>query len=755
MGFKQRLLAHPNIIDPMIHYDPATRTFNLVLRRSYYGFRVDADGRLTHLGWGARPDDDDPPHLLGGRLLPTQSNGPASFEQQMRRDEIITFGDVNYHETSLKVSFKTLPAKLSIGDAPHLPIRDVRLRYVGHEIVTNARPGFSPAHDQPVSNESLRETLRVTLQDPQQPFRVTLCYRLTPEHDIIERWCELENLGDETITIESCAFATLHMPNGTRELTRVSGAWAREFTPERHALPIGLHVLEGRSVQTSHNGNPFFMLNRPGQAWEETGTIYFGALAWSGAWRIAVEHLPTLDMRVHVGYNPFDFELALKPKDIHITPATVCGVSDEGWGGASRRLHAFARERVLPRPKRESAYRPVLYNSWEATYFDLSVAGQIDLARKAAAIGVELFCVDDGWFGARRHDRAGLGDWVVSREVFPDGLTPLIDEVKRLGMKFGLWFEPEMVNPDSDLYRAHPDWVLHFPGQPRSEARNQLILDYGRPEVVEHIFAALDTLCEDYAIEFIKWDMNRNSSEPGSVAGKSIWLRHVAGVYSIMDRLRAKHPTLDIQSCSGGGGRIDLGILGRTDQVWTSDNTDALDRIRIQEGYSLVYPARCMESWVTHAHNHQTGRVLPLSTRFDVAMRGALGIGASLNKLDEAELAEYAGYIAFYKRIRHIVQDGDLYRLQRLEEFDASVIEYVLPDGSEAVYSVAVRDHQHSRFRPATPLKGLNASATYAVVDRHNAEVLRATGYELMTLGIPGDEARGAAYSRTLHLQQM
>jgi len=738
----------------MIHFDPATHLFNLVLGHSTYAMRVDADGRLTHVGWGPHPSGDTP-HRLSGQIVPTTSNGPASFEQQMQRDELISFGDVSYHEVTLKVTFATLPVKLGAGEVAHVPIRDVRLRYVGHEVVTDAQAGLAPAHGQPTAISTSRETLRVTFQDLEQLLRVTLCYRLTPEHDVIERWIELQNLGSEPIKVEACGFATLHLPNGTCELTRVSGAWAREFTPERTVLPIGLHLLEGRSVQSSHNGNPFFMLNRPGQAWEETGPVYFGALAWSGAWRIAVEHLPTRDMRVHAGYNPFDFELSLQPGQTHITPALVCGISEAGWGGASRRLHAFARERILPRPVRPSAYRPVLYNSWEATYFDLSASGQIELARKAAAIGVELFCVDDGWFGARRQDTAGLGDWVVARDVFPEGLTPVIDEVKRLGMRFGLWVEPEMVNRDSDLYRAHSDWVLHFPGRPRSEARTQLVLDFGRPEVVEHIFSALDALVRDNDIAFFKWDMNRNTSEPGSVAGKEIWLRHVAGVYAIMDRLRAKHPGLDIQSCSGGGGRIDFGMLGRVDQVWTSDNTDALDRIRIQEGYSLAYPARCMESWVTHAHNHQTGRELPLGTRFDVAMRGALGIGASLNKLTEAELADYAGYIAFYKRIRPIVQDGQLYRLQRLEEFGASVIAYVLPDGSEAVYSVAVRDHHHSWFRPAPPLRGLYASSTYSALDWTGAEVLRATGFDLMTLGIPGDESQGAAYSRTLHLKRV
>jgi alpha-galactosidase len=508
-------------------------------------------------------------------------------------------------------------------------------------------------------------------------------------------------------------------------------------------------------VQTGHHANPFFLMNRPGQAWEETGTVYFGQLAYSGSWHMTFEQLPSRQSRVHAGYNPFDFQLDLAPGQTHTTPALICGVSSDGWGGASRRMHGFAQDYVLPSPNQENKLRPVLYNSWEATYFDLSHQNQVELARKAASIGVELLCVDDGWFGARRNDSAGLGDWIVSRDVFPDGLEPLVAEVHRLGMKFGLWVEPEMVNPDSDLYRQHPDWVLHFPGRPRTEARNQLVLDFGRPEVVEYILAQLDELVKRYAISFFKWDMNRSVTEPGSVVGKAIWRRHVAGVYDIMDRLRRNHPGLDIQSCSGGGGRIDLGILGRTDQVWVSDNTDAFDRMAIQEGFSLAYPARTMEAWVTHEKNHITRRTTPLGIRFNVAMRGVLGIGSSLNELSEAELAEYAGYIAFYKRIRPIVQTGRLYRLQRLEEYGASTIAYVLPDGLEAVYSEVVHDYQVGSFRPPAPLRGLNPGAVYQAFNKDGEEVACASGYELMTLGLLEASGQFPGYCRTLHLKQI
>ncbi|MCB0206834.1 MAG: alpha-galactosidase, partial [Anaerolineae bacterium] len=397
--------------------------------------RVDDEGRLLHLAWGARPAG-----LPEGAVL--VGPGFEAFQRPdelplTRRYELSTFADTVQQEVGLKVNFPALPAQMQPGDAAHLPIRDMRLRYADHEVVLDAEPGLAPSHGQPTAVSGSRETLRVRLADPSQPIEATLCYRLTPEHDIIERWVELANTGPTSIEVEALAFATLHLPNGTSELTSVAGWWTREFTASRERLPMGTRTIEQRAVQTGHYASPFFMLNRPNQAWEETGWVWFGTLAYSGAWRVAIEQLFTLDVRIQVGYNPFDFGLTLGSGERHVTPAVVIGVCAEGWGGASRRLHAFALERVLPSSPALPAWRPVLYNSWEATYFNLSLAGQRNLARKAAAMGVELFCVDDGWFGDRGSDQAGLGDWIVSPQVFPDGLDPLIGEVHRLGMQFG------------------------------------------------------------------------------------------------------------------------------------------------------------------------------------------------------------------------------------------------------------------------------------------------------------------------------
>ncbi len=718
----------------MIHFDESTRTWNLVLATSFHALRADPDGRVVCLGSGPRAPGPAQP-IASGRL-PDDPFPRIGVDRQGRRDEVVTFGDHTWHEPTLKVTFP------GAADAP--PVRDVRLRYASHacELATDGR-----------------ETLRIRMDDPAQPFSAWLCLRTDPANDVIERWLELENRGAHPVLVEQLGFGTLHLPAGRWDLLHASGGWGAEFQSERVRLPVGTTSLESRSVHTGFVHHPFFLLSpSAAPAGEDHGIVHFGQLAWSGSWRLAFEQRPNGALHVHGGYNPFDFALELAPGERHATPALIHGSCADGFSGASRRMHAFLCERVLPRTDPPEPLRPVLYNSWEASYFALSLESQIALARKSAAIGVELFCVDDGWFGGRRNDNAGLGDWIVSPDVFPTGLRPLADEVHRLGMKFGLWVEPEMVNPDSDLYRAHRDWVLHFPERPRTEQRHQLILDFGRPEVLAHLARVLAQVVEENDVDFLKWDMNRSASEPGSVVGKAIWRRHAEGVYALMDGLRRRFPRLAIESCSSGGGRVDAGILARTDQFWTSDNTDALARVSIQEGASLAYPARAMCCWVTHERNHQTGRRLELSTRFDVAMRGVLGIGSDLNALDEAELAEYANWIAFYKRIRNVVQNGVCHRLQRLETAGTSIVEYVLSDASEAVVSTVSVERRIAQLVPPARLRGLDPDALYAAFDRDEREYVRARGAELEALGLDpnlGTGRYGPGYSRTLWLRRI
>jgi len=416
------------------------------------------------------------------------------------------------------------------------------------------------------------------------------------------------------------------------------------------------------------------------------------------------------------GFNPFDFSYPLQPGETLEAPAFYAGFTARGFGEASRMLHRFEREEILPGGL-QSRMRPVLYNSWEATTFAVNEEGQKALAEKAAKLGVELFVMDDGWFGARNNDRAGLGDWVVNPQKFPQGLQGLIERVNQLGMEFGLWVEPEMVNPDSELYRAHPDWVMNFPGRPRSELRTQLVLNMARQDVKEYIFAALDKLASDYKIRYFKWDMNRPFAEPGwpeaaPADQKKLWVAYVRNVYEILDRLRAKHPGLEIESCSGGGGRVDLEMLRRVEEVWTSDNTEAFDRLRIQEGFSQAYAPKIMSAWVTDVPN-MNGRSTPLQYRFLVAMQGALGIGANLNHWTERESGEAAKLVSVYKRIRNTVQMGNLYRLSSPRTSDLTANQYVSEDKRQAVVFAFRRSQQYNTPAPAICLRGLEESALY------------------------------------------
>ena len=570
--------------------------------------------------------------------------------------------------------------------------------------------------------------LELVLRDTVQPLRVHLFYRVYPQ-GIVARWSRIENTGKEPFTLEQAASAVWNLPAQTDyELSSLTGQWGGEWQLHKALLQPGAQVLESRRGSTGHQANPWFAVGREGITTETSGPVWFGELGWSGSWRMSVERTSLNHVRLSAGYNPFDFAWILKPGESLDTPRFYAGYTGGGEGEASRILHRFQLAEVLPEHPGPRP-RPVIYNSWEATGFDVTEAGQMSLAEKAARLGVERFVMDDGWFGQRKRDNAGLGDWYVNKTKFPNGLKPLIDRVHGLGMDFGLWVEPEMVNPDSDLYRAHPDWAMHFPDRQRTEARQQLVLNLARPEVQEYVFNFLDKLLSENNIAFLKWDYNRNWSEPGwetapgaspgyagGAAEKEIYVRYVASLYDILARLRAKHPKVEIESCSGGGGRVDLGILQHTDEVWPSDNTDALDRLSIQNGFTHAYTPETMAAWVTDVPNYLDRRVVPLQFRFTVAMQGALGIGSNLNKLSEGELKQSADLVSFYKTVRTTVQHGKLYRLRQPEHNESSDVEYVAEDGSQAVVFSYLHSQHYGMARPAVQLEGLEPRANYRIV---------------------------------------
>lgn len=565
------------------------------------------------------------------------------------------------------------------------------------------------------------ETLTIELADIDRPLTVTLRYSIDPATGIVGRSARIRNDGKAAVRLDQIASAIFTLPaRSDYRLHYLTGRHGAEWTMQDQPVTPALTVIESRRGSTGHQHNPWFAIDRADLSTEENGPVWFGALAWSGSWRISIGADNLGRVKIAGGYNPYDFSWTLKAGEAVETPIFYAGYSDGGMGGASRTLHRFENAHILPEgpvPK----LRPVLYNSWEATEFNVDEAGQVALAERAAKIGVERFVVDDGWFGARNNDHAGLGDWTVNRAKFPNGLKPLIDRVHALGMQFGLWVEPEMVNPDSDLYRAHPDWVLNFPGRPRTEGRNQLVLNLARDDVRDHLLRVLDDLLKQNDIQFLKWDYNRNWTEPGWPEMKPedqqrVYVRYIRNLYYILGELRRRHPGLEIESCSGGGGRVDLGIMGYTDQLWTSDNTDPFDRLSIQDGFTHAYTPAAMMAWVTDVPNWANGRTTSLDYRFLSSMQGGLGIGANLNKWTDADFATATKMIAAYKTIRRTVQQGDLYRLiPPKPENETSATLYVAPDKRQAVLFQML----HSSFRrdnpPAIELRGLDPARLYRV----------------------------------------
>lgn len=669
-------------MESAIHFDAGTRTFRIDAGGGSYIFGVNEKGELQSIYWGRK--------LAATDALPAAHSLPprASFTDSVNTtpQEFAGWGGGLYNTPDLKITFPD-------GN------RDLALKYVSHSVEGSE--------------------LKIVMKDISREVYVTLAYRADAATGIVERTAIVENKTGKPFTIEDAASATWNLPPASNyQLRYLTGEWAGEWNLHEQALQPGKTILESRRGSTGHQNSPWFAIERGESGDEDHGDVWFGTLGWSGSWQIAIEQDQARQVHVTGGFNPFDFAYVLEPGDSLKLPPFYGGFSHDGIGGASRLLHRFELAKILPEAP-HPRLRPVLYNSWEATQFAVNEAGQEALAEKAASIGVERFVMDDGWFGERNTDTAGLGDWYPNPQKFPHGLKPLIDKVHSLGMDFGLWVEPEMVNPNSKLYREHPDWVLNFPGRPRTEERNQLVLNLARPDVRAYIFGVLDKLLTENDIAFLKWDYNRNWSEPGWPAvapdkEKEVYVKYVENLYSILAELRAKHPHVEIESCSGGGGRVDLGILRYTDEVWPSDNTDPFDRLTIQNGFTYPFTPGIMMAWVTDSPNWMNHRETSLTYRFLSSMQGSLGIGANLNNWTPQDFATAKTLVTQYKRIRATVQQGDLYRLispRNGSEFAAT--ESVAHDRSQAVAFAYLHSSQLGHEVPRIYLRGLDPSARY------------------------------------------
>jgi len=592
-----------------------------------------------------------------------------------------------------------------------------------------------------------RQVLKLVQKDRYYPLQVETYIRVLPEFDILEKWAVVTNTGKkDNIHIENLQSGNVVLPANQYILSHKGGEWGHEFQPQQTLLTPGIKTL--KSDDFLAYANPSWYMIQPEKTFnQQDGDTWYGCLAYSGNYRVDFNLPYSGNLQITTGINFWDSWWNLEPGKSLTTPKMVIGYTSKGAQTASQNLHAYINKTVLPATHRNDM-RPVLYNSWYATEFNISEEQQIKIAEIAKETGVELFVIDDGWFKGRVDDKGGLGDWEADKNKFPAGLQPMIKKVNELGMKFGIWVEPEMVNPNSDLYRKHPDWVLYFPNRKQNKFRNQLMLNLAREDVYQYLLKSLDKLLSENNIDFIKWDRNRGLTEPGWPSAplgmqREVRLRFTDNLYRLIDELKKRHPKVWFESCSGGGGRPDLGILSRMDQVWTSDNTDPIDRTMIQYSYLDLLPAKTMVSWVTWENYHQP---ITLDFKFDVAMSGVLGIGNDLTKWTEEEKKLAREKISLYKQIRPLVQNGQVFKLISPFLENRSSLQYVAEDKNSAVvfcYQLAeyMRGAKTDRRQSnMLRLQGLDPDKKYslenAAVDKSTSGQQIYSGDFLMNVGI-------------------
>lgn len=565
---------------------------------------------------------------------------------------------------------------------------------------------FNPAQIKAL--EYINDGVVVMTVDP--VYEIELCHYILidPTSDVLKLSTKITNLGQEIVTLDWCAAMTLPLPSYIDQLTGFTGRWANEFQMQTIDQFTGVYARENRRGRTSHD-NFSGLLAHAESTTESAGNVFGFHLGWSGNHRTVSEKLSDGRAFVQMGELLLPGEIRLKQGQAYETPSLFCTHSSDGFSGLSQKFHRYVRANLLTESAKEKS-RPVHYNTWEAVYFDHDTGKLKILARQAADLGVERFVLDDGWFKGRRDDSAGLGDWLVDEAVYPGGLSPLIEHVTSLGMEFGLWVEPEMVNPDSDLYRAHPDWVLSATTSDQIPFRNQLALDLSRHQVTDYLFARLDALLTDYDISYLKWDMNRDIHHPG-YDGQPLAHAQIVALYALLAKLRAKHPAVEIESCASGGGRADYGILAHTDRIWTSDSNDALDRLAIQRGCSFFFPSEVMGAHIGPRVCHITGRSLSAEFRSATAMFGHMGMECDLAELTPQEAETIKSTVSLYKHHRHLIHSGDLVRLEVPE--CASAFAIVAASLDEAIVSYSQTSTRAETVPEILRFVSLNPEANY------------------------------------------
>ncbi|KAB8069136.1 putative alpha-galactosidase C [Aspergillus leporis] len=609
------------------------------------------------------------------------------------------------------------------------------LQYQSHSVVQGKPdlPGLPATH----GNEEDVTTLVVKLYDNYSSIAVDLSYSIFPKYDAIVRSVNVTNKGTGNITVEALASFSADFPYEDLDMISLNGDWAREAHRQRRKVEYGTQGFGSSTGFSSHLHNPFLALAHPWTT-ESQGEAWGFSLVYTGSFAVDVEKGSQGLTRALVGFNPSQLSWQLGAGETLTSPECVSVYSKDGIGGMSRSFHRLYRNHLI-KSKFATSDRPVLLNSWEGLYFDYNESTIYRLAEESAALGVKLFVMDDGWFGdkyPRTSDNAGLGDWVPNPDRFPDGLGPLVDGVTKLkaantstDVRFGIWVEPEMVNPNSSLYRQHPDWVLHAGQYPRTLQRNQLVLNLALPEVQDFIIDSVASILNSSAISYVKWDFNRAMHESSSPSNDHAY---ILGMYRVFDTLTTRFPDVLWEGCASGGGRFDPGVLEYFPQIWTSDNTDALERITIQLGTSLAYPASAMGAHLSAVPNAQTGRTIPVAFRGHVAMMGgSFGLELDPAELHEDEKAEVPGLIALAEKVNPIVLTGDMWRLRLPEESNWPAVLFISEDGKQAVLFYFQLSANVNHASPWIRLQGLDPQATYSV-DGNTSY----TGATLMNMGL-------------------
>ena len=709
-----------------IYFEKETKTFFLEGKNISYIFGINFTGFPEHYYFGERIGRDELSYTYeanigdsGEAAIPGEIHaGGKSYN--VYRSEFSFYGNGEFRECSFQMMFKN-GSRLN------------DFRYETHEILAE-KPALAGL-------PSMRggETLKLTLKDMNSEMRVHLFYTVYDDAAVVARHMEVENRTGEPVKILRAYSFALDVYGNNHDLLTIENAWAREGKPERTPIPHGFICVDEKSASSTRRHSPAFaLLNK--DTTEEHGAALGVNLIYSASFTLKAEVSSKGYTRLTGGINDFDFTWDLHAGETFTTPEAVLAYSGEGVGGMSREYHDAYRAHLI-NPRFVKAHRPVVINSWEAVYFGCTPDRLLPIIDAVSGTGIDTFVLDDGWFGARRNDRAGLGDWVVSPEVFPEGLAPVIDYVHGAGMKFGIWFEPEMVNPDSDLFRAHPDWAISVPGTEPCVSRRQLVLDITRTDVRDYVVEAVSKILRENKIDYVKWDFNRALTENFSRAlpaenQQEMHHRYALGLYDICQRLVGGFPNIFFEGCAGGGGRFDPAILYYFPQIWASDDTDAYMRTQIQYGTSLFYPLSAISCHTSICPNHQTSRTVPFKTRADIAHLGATGYELDTTKITPEELEEVKVQVAEYKEMEDLVLNGDLYRLENTFDSNYFAMQIVSKDKAKA-HITAMRalcrpNDEHKRIFP----RGLDKKAVYEVVNNEYDLCLRLSGAAIMNVGL-------------------